>query len=148
MKNLFQWIYKKFTVSIVGAETIEADGTDILIASGDQTPSAAGSITLATIAVPVGTYCVVGDVDFFTNNSSGGVLVVSYVDPISTKTVTRYLAIAAAGTITSEHDFKDRPFVAMFNPVSSGASVDITLTTTAVASQQYIADAAYVLRYP
>lgn len=149
MINMFKWVYKKITVSIIGQESVETDGTDIQIASGSQSSSAGTAITLATITVAPGVYCVIGDVDYFTTSTTGGTLTVSYTDPITTNTVTRYVALAAAGFTELAHDFRDHPFVALYNPSTATASVTITLssTTTSTASQ-YIANAAYVLREP
>lgn len=145
MNNLFQWIYKKITVSIIGQEAIESDATDIQIASGNQTPSAAGAITLATISVPLGFYCVVGDVDFFAG--AAAVLTASYTNPATGATVNRYVAAAAGGYVEDPHDFKDRPFFAVYNdPTVSNATISITFSTTAAASTQYIVNAAYVIR--
>lgn len=149
MKNVFRWIYQKFTVSIIGQESVESDGSDIQIASGNQTSSAGTAVTLATISVPIGQYCIIGDVDYFTTSSTGGTLTVSFTDPITTLTVTRYVAVAAAGFTELAHDFREHPFVAVYNPSSNTAAVTITIsTTTTSTSSQYIANAAYVLREP
>lgn len=149
MNNLYKWIYKKITVAVIGQEAIETDGTDIKIASGTETSASGSAVTLASIVVPKGQYCIIGDVDYSTTSTTGGTLTISYTDPITGSLVTRYVALAAAGFTELPHDFKDHPFLAFYNPVSNGASVTVTLSTsTTTTSSVYIANAAYVLRAP
>lgn len=148
MSNQYRWNYEKQTIGLTGQESLLTDGTDIIIGSGNQTPSSAGSITLVTISVPAGSYCVIGDVDFFTSASAGGVLEMSYTLPLTTQTVNRYLPLAAAGLISSQHDFREKPFAAVFNPINATSPLSITFAVTATASDQYIANVAYVLRFP
>lgn len=146
MRNLFRWNYIKETVSLIGQESLKQDGTDLIIASANTTASAAGSLTLVTLTVPPGTYCVIGDVDFFTNSTSGAVLEMSYTQPGTSTVVKRYLGLAAAGYVSAPHNFGDNPFAAVFNPAVLDTNLTITFSTTAVDADQYVANVSYVLR--
>lgn len=149
MKNLFRWVYQKYTVAITGQESVDTDGTDIAIASGLKTSAAGTDETLATITVPIGDMCIVGDVDYYSTSTTGGTLSLTYTDPISSNTVTRYVGLAAAGFTELAHDFKDHPFVALYNPSSATSSVTVTIkTSTTTTSSTYITNVAYVLREP
>ena len=73
---------------------------------------------------------------------------VTYKDYFGTSvTITRYLYLGAAGFINERHDFKDRPFLAFYNPVIQDNPVTVNFTVlSAAASTQYVANMAYVLR--
>lgn len=149
MKNLFQWISKKKIVSIIGQQNIERDGTDIQISSGNVTPSSAGTVTLSTITVAPGQYCVIGDVDLDTNATSGGTLLLSYTDPISTNAVKRRVGLNASGFTELAHDFEGHPFLATYNPSSASSNLTITIAAENAASGSiYFSNVAYVLRKP
>ena len=107
--------------------------------------TAGTSITLATITVAPGYDCIIGDVDYFTTSTTGGTLTVTYT--VGTTTVTRYVALAAAGFTELAHDFGDHPFMALRNSKFSTSNITVNITsTTTTTSSQYVANAAYVLR--
>lgn len=147
MKNNLEYVYNKKTVGLTGQEDIETDGTDIKIASGDLTIDTGDSTTLATIDIIPGSYALIGDVDYFTNSTTGGKLTATYTDPITNKTVNRYLLLTSAGYILSPHDFNKHPYLAVFNPTSSSGNLTVSfITTSTTTSSEYICNVAYALR--
>lgn len=144
MRNQYRWNYEKNTVSLTGQESLAQDGTDLIIASANVTASATAALTLVTLTVPPGAYCVIGDVDFFA--SAGAVLTMSYTQPGTTTVVNRYVPLAAAGLVQAKHDFNESPFAAVFNPAILDTPLEITFSVSATDTDQYVANVAYVLR--
>lgn len=142
MAGNYEYTYQKKMIGLTAQEAIHEDGTDIQIASGMQTPAAAGEITLFTIAVPYATYCLIGDISFGAGASS--VLTVSYT--LNNSTVSKYVYLAAAGFTELAHDFSERPYMAVLNTSSSKSALSITGTVDAAASTMYLANASYAIR--
>lgn len=145
MKDKSVFVNSLKRIGLTKQYAVPSDGTDLQIASGNQTSSTGTAITLATITVAPGYDCIIGDVDYFTTSSTGGTLTVTYT--VGTTTVTRYVALAAAGFTELAHDFGDHPFMALRNSKSSTSNITVNITsTTTTTSSQYVANAAYVLR--
>ena len=152
MKNHNDFVFQRKLDMLTGEYIDDLLGTDIQIASGEQSPSAAGNLTLASIKVEPGQECIIGDVDFGAAAAALAEVTVTYVNYLGTSvTVTRYLYLGAAGFINERHDFEKRPFLAFYNPLVQGvntpASATVNFTViSAAASTQYVANMAYVLR--
>jgi hypothetical protein len=148
MKNHNQYVFQRKLDTLTGEYIDDLLGTDIQIASGEQTPSAAGNLTLASITVEPGQECIIGDVDFGAAAAALAEVTVTYKDYLGNSiTITRYLYLGAAGFINEEHDFKERPFLAFYNPIVQNNPVTVNFTViSAAASTQYVANMAYVLR--
>ena len=148
MKNHNQYVFQRKLDTLTGEYIDDLLGTDIQIASGEQTPSAAGNLTLASFTVEPGQECIIGDVDFGAAAAALAEVTVTYKDYLGNSiTITRYLYLGAAGFINEEHDFKERPFLAFYNPIVQNNPVTVNFTViSAAASTQYVANMAYVLR--
>lgn len=145
MKNDYSYSLDRKIVSIIGQLQFRHDGTDIQIASGTQTSSSGTAATLATITVPPSFFAIIGDIDYYTTSSTGGLLTISFTNPVTSSVVTRYVALTAPGFLELPHDFENHPFLVAFNPTSSAITITLSTSTTTTSSQ-YIANAAYVLR--
>ena len=150
MKNLFTYTYQKIIDSLTGRKKISQNGTDILVASASETPSAAGTFTLTSFTVEPGQECVIGDVDLGASGSATAEITVTYKDYTGTSiTITRYLYLGAAGFVNEEHDFEDRPFFAFYNPVIQNNAVTVDYNILSAADTiQYTGNIAYVVRTP
>jgi hypothetical protein len=149
MRNHNEYDYKRVLDMLTGQYIDEAVPTDVQIASGEASPSAAGNLTLATITVLPGQECIIGAVDFGAAAASLAEVVASYTDYADiSQTITRYVYLAAAGFISLDTDFSKRPFLAFYNPRIQNTNATVTFTVlNAAASTQYVANMAYVVRY-
>lgn len=148
MKNHNDFIYQRKLDMLTGQYVDDLIGTDIQIASGESSPSSAGNLTLASFTVEPGQECIIGDVDFGAAAAALAEVAVTYLNYLGTsKTITRYIYLAAAGFINEKHDFIKDPFLAFYNPVIQDNPVTVNFTVlSAAASTQYVANMAYVLR--
>ena len=148
MKNHNEFVFPRKLDVLTGEYIDDLLGTDIQIASGEKSPSSSGNLTLASFTVEPGQECIIGDVDFGAAAAALAEVTVTYKDYLGTSiTITRYLYLGAAGFINERHDFKDRPFLAFYNPVIQDNPVTVNFTVlSAAASTQYVANMAYVLR--
>ena len=148
MKNHNQYVFQRKLDTLTGEYIDDLLGTDIQIASGEKSPSSAGNLTLASFTVEPGQECIIGDVEFGAAAAALAEVPVTYKDYLGNSvTITRYLYLGAAGFINEEHDFKERPFLAFYNPIVQNNPVTVNFTViSAAASTQYVANMAYVLR--
>jgi hypothetical protein len=148
VKNLFQYIHERIFDPLIGKENVKSSGTDILIASGQTTPSSAGTFTLASFIVAPGYECIIGDVDFGAGASATATVTITYKNYLGTSvTITRYIYLGAAGFVNEEHDFDKRPFAAFYNPFIQNNPVTVTMQVLSAASgTQYTGNMAYVVR--
>jgi len=148
MKNHNEYTFQRKLDTLTGQYIDDLLGLDIQIASGEESPSSAGNLTLASFTVEPGQECIIGDVDFGAAAAALAEVTVTYKDYFGTSvTITRYLYLGAAGFINERHDFKDRPFLAFYNPAVQNNPVTVDFTVlSAAASTQYVANMAYALR--
>ena len=152
MKNHNQFVFERKIDGLTGQYVDNIIPTDIQIASGQESPSAAGNLVLASITVQPGEECIIGDVDFGAAAAALAEISVTYNNYLGQSvTITRYIYLGAAGFINERHDINKNPFFAFYNPVVQGintpssATVNFTVLN-ASASTQYVANMAYVLR--
>lgn len=152
MRNHGDFVSQRKLDNLTGQYVDDILPTDIQIASGQQTPSAAGSITIASFSVEPGEECIIGDVDFGAAASALAEVTVTYVNSLGTSiTITRYIYLGAAGFINERHDINKDPFFAFYNPLVQGANTPAPATVSltvpsAAASTQYVGNIAYVVR--
>jgi hypothetical protein len=135
--------------ALTGKETIKQLDTDVKIASGNVTASSSGDLTLASFSVPSGMECLIGDVDFGSTAAITAEVTVTYVNGAGkSETITRYIALQAAGFITMPHTFSE-PFLAFYNPLSANSTVTVNFTVlSGVSGDTYVGNIAYGLRSP
>lgn len=149
MKDHTQFVFGRKLDGLTGEYIDDIVPNDIQIASGEQSPSAAGNLTLASFTVEAGQECIIGDVDFGAAASALAEVTVTYKDFLGTSvTITRYIYLGAAGFINEQHDINKNPFLAFYNPAIQNNPVTVSFTVlSAAASTQYVANMAYVVRF-
>ncbi len=121
---------------------------DIVNASGESSPSAAGTFTVASFTVNPGEECIIGQVSLGAAAATLAEVTTTYTDFDGTSvTLTRYLYLGAAGYIETNTDFANKPFMVFVNPVNSASAATVNMNIISAAeSTQYMGNMAYVAR--
>ena len=152
MKNKDLFSYKRILDMLTGEYVDEIMPTDMQIAGNSETPSSSGNFALVTFDILPGQECIIGDVDFGAGASATAEIQASYVDILGTsKTITRYVYLGAAGFINEQHDVNRNPFMAFYNPTVQGTNTpaNTTVTMTVISASdtvEYTGNIAYVAR--
>ncbi len=147
MKNSMAFPFTRYLDDLTGQYIDMALPYDILNASGESSPTAAGTFTLASFVVEPGQECIIGQASLGAAAAALAEITVPYTSYGQSITLTRYIYLSAAGYVDTDTNFFHNPLMAFLNPVADDTPATVSMQIiSAAASTQYVGNMAYIVR--